>query len=87
MNAKGSYSFIGRDSSDTAVFAVQDNGYVNIGPVSGANSNIILDGSTGVATFASTISAANYAIETSRTGSMSNIRDTDLLIVNAPVSH
>ena len=36
VNAKGSYSFIGRDSSDTAV-TVQDNGYVNIGPVIGAN--------------------------------------------------
>lgn len=47
------YTYIGRRSSDnTATFAATDAGYVNIGPVSGNNSNIILDGSNGNATFA-----------------------------------
>jgi len=48
------YSYIGRRSSDnTAVFAVADTGLVNVGPVSGNNSNIVLNGSNGTAEFAS----------------------------------
>tara|TARA_R100000322_G_scaffold44707_2_gene27971 strand:+ start:4576 stop:6231 length:1656 start_codon:yes stop_codon:yes gene_type:complete len=51
------YTYIGRRSSDnTATFAATDAGYVNIGPVSGNNSNIILDGTNGNATFAGKVS-------------------------------
>ena len=50
------YTFIGRrDTDSVATFAVADNGYVNIGPVSGNNSNIILDGSDGGADFSGII--------------------------------
>ena len=58
----GSYSFIGRRSSDdTAVFAVNQAGLVNIGPISGSNSNIVLSGSDGSATFAGAITATGGA--------------------------
>ena len=50
------YAFIGRrDSDSTATFAVNHDGYVNIIPVSGADSNIVLDGSSGSATFNNTV--------------------------------
>ena len=54
------YSYIGRRSSDnTAVFAVADTGLVNVGPVSGNTSNIVLDGSNGSATFAASLVTGN----------------------------
>ena len=50
------YTYIGRRSSDnTATFAATDAGYVNIGPVSGNNSNIILNGTNGTITAAGNI--------------------------------
>lgn len=41
------YSFIGRNTSGNAYFAVGDGGFTNIGAITGSNSAIILDGTNG----------------------------------------
>ncbi len=59
-----SYSFIGRAANGTANFAVDSNtNVVNVGPISGNDSNIILKGTTGSATFASTITSGPTTIQ------------------------
>ena len=58
----GGYIFIGRRSSDdTAMFAVNASGLVNIGAISGADSNIVLKGSDGSAKFVGDVIRGDYA--------------------------
>ena len=76
------YTYIGRRSSDnTATFAATDAGYVNIGPVSGNNSNIILDGSNGNATF-----AGNVGVGTTAPGTKLQVNG-DVKVVNTGTTY
>ena len=63
-----SYSFIGRAVDGTANFAVDNTGLVNIGPISGTVSNIVLDGTDGSATFAGNVVSGNDPWATAAAG-------------------
>ena len=57
----GTYNIIGRDStSNAATFAVDHEGIAQFGVISGASSNIILNGSTGIASFSGAVTADSY---------------------------